>query len=220
MKAFVFDLFHTLVDVGRAPGACGRYTADILGVDRAVWNAACFSEAHEICRPTSQYEVVRALARYIDPDIPDARIREAAEERQQRFDHALRRVDEDTLDVLRTLRRRGPKLGLISNASSGEVSAWNDSPLAPLFDEAVFSCDCGMKKPDAGIYHQALEALGAGPGESYFVGDGGSREHVGARAVGMRTVLMTRFISAATRRGRGEGVMLEVATMSGLLELE
>lgn len=220
MKAFIFDLFHTLVDVGRAPGATGQYTADILGIDRAAWNAACFSDAHEICRPTSHYEVVRTLANHIDPRISDGRIREAAKERQQRFDHALKNVDEETLRVLRTLRSRGLKLGLISNASSGEVSAWNDSPLAPLFDQAIFSCDCGMKKPQAGIYHHALQALAVAPRESYFVGDGGSREHIGAQAVGLRTVLITRFIDEATRKGRGEGVLLEVGTMADLLELK
>lgn len=219
MKAFIFDLFHTLVDVGRAPGAAGRYTADILGVGRAEWNAACFSDAHDICRPTSHYEVIRKLGYSIDPSIPEYRIREAAEERQGRFDHALKNVDAETLSTLEQLRDRGFRLGLISNASTGEVSAWNDSPLAPLFDRAVFSCHCGMKKPDAGIYHHTLDLLGLKAPECFFVGDGGSREHAGASAVGMRTVMITRFIDEKTRRERGEGVQMEVDSISRLLEL-
>jgi putative hydrolase of the HAD superfamily len=219
MKAFVFDLFHTLVDVATAPGSRGRYTADILGVGRREWHAACFSDAHDICRPTSHYEVVRTLAHRIDPDIPEARIRQAVEERQQRFDHALLNVEDETLRVLGNLRGRGLRLGLISNASSGEVAAWDDSPLARHFDRAVFSCECGMKKPEPAIYHHTLEALGVSPDESFFVGDGGSREHVGARAVGMRTVMITRFIDERTRRERAEGVQMEVCGISQLLVL-
>ena len=38
IRAVCFDLFHTLVDVGRTPGTPGRYTADILGLDRDAWN--------------------------------------------------------------------------------------------------------------------------------------------------------------------------------------
>lgn len=219
MKAFVFDLFHTLVDVAGALGSPGRYTADILGVDREQWNAACFSDAHDICRPTSHHEVVRTLAHAIDPNIPEARIREAVEERQRRFDHALHNVDSETLQVLDDLRSRGLKLGLISNASSGEVAAWNDSPLAARFDHAVFSCNCGTKKPEPEIYRHALEGLGAKAQECFFVGDGGSCEHVGASAVGMRTVIITRFIDEQTRKGRGRGVQLEVRAMSELLDL-
>ena len=39
-KVILFDLFHTLVDVGTALESCGRYTADILGVSREAWNRA------------------------------------------------------------------------------------------------------------------------------------------------------------------------------------
>jgi len=219
MEAVVFDLFHTLVDVARAPGARGRYTADILGIDRSAWNRACFSEHHDICRPSSQYEVIRSLARHIDPTIPDSRIRDAAEERQRRFDNALMHIEPKTLDVLNSLRKGGRRLALVSNASTGEVAAWPGSPLAPRFDKAVFSCDCGMKKPEPGIYHLALDALGVSPERSFFVGDGGSREHIGASAVGMRTVMVTRFIDEQTRLERREGVRHEIESIAELLDL-
>jgi len=34
-----FDLFTTLISVSKAAGGRGRYTADILGLDRDTWNA-------------------------------------------------------------------------------------------------------------------------------------------------------------------------------------
>ncbi len=53
----------------------------------------------------------------------------------------------------------------------------------------------GVRKPDPRIYQHALAAIGVRPEDAIFVGDGGSDEHRGARAVGMRTVLVTRFLS-------------------------
>jgi len=57
----------------------------------------------------------------------------------------------------------------------------------------VFSYKLGIRKPDARIYKHALDAIGVDPSEALFVGDGGSDEHRGARAVGMKAILVTRL---------------------------
>lgn len=193
-KVIFFDLFHTLINVSTAPGAAGRYTADILGVGRDAWNRACFGVAHDITGPTLQREVIRAMAHSIDPSIAIEKINEAADERQRRFDYALCHVEEDVLNLLGQLRGAGLRLGLISNASTDEVAAWPDSPLSALFDEAIFSCHVGLCKPQAGIYLHALERMGVGVAEALFVGDGGSEEHQGAAALGLDNVLLTRYL--------------------------
>jgi putative hydrolase of the HAD superfamily len=194
-KVILFDLFHTLVDVGSVPESYGRYTADILGVGRDEWNQACFGAAHDICRPTDHVAVIRALAHSIDPSVSDDLIVEAAEERLQRFEHALLHVEPEVTEALTQLRDAGLRLGLLSNASTGEVQAWPRSPLAPLFDEAFFSCECGCAKPDAAFYQHAISTLGVAREECLFVGDGGSREHEGAERLGIDNVLITRHIA-------------------------
>lgn len=206
--AVCFDLFHTLIDVGTTRGTPGRYTADILGLDREDWNRACFSEVHDITSSTDHREVVRAMAHSLDPRIPLRLIHEAADERRARFDYTLRNVDVAVLDVLAELKARGLRLGLISNASSGEVAAWPQSPLAAFFDVAVFSCDCGYAKPDPRIYRHALERLEVEAARAAFVGDGGSDEHAGAADVGLYRIMTTEHIGARynasqlARRGR------------------
>jgi putative hydrolase of the HAD superfamily len=215
-QGILFDLFHTLVNVASAPGASGRYTADILGIERSVWRTACFGDLHDICRPTDHREVIRRLAHSIDPGIADSRIEEAAADRQRRFDHALTHVDPETLDALAALRQRGLKLALVSNASTGEVSAWRDSPLSKLFDAAVFSCECGWRKPEPEIYRWALERIETEAGQALFVGDGGSDEHTGARRVGLTAVLITRFLSGEAAAQRRSAADCEV---SGLEQL-
>ena len=193
-KVIFFDLFHTLINVTTAPGASGRYTADILGLGREEWNTACFGSAHNITAPTQQREVIRQLAHSLDPSIPIEKIDDAATERQRRFDYALRNIEPEVLDVLAHLREAGLRLGLISNASTDEVSAWSDSPLSRLFEQAVFSCHCGLCKPQPEIYHHALQQMGVKVSEALFVGDGGSEEHRGAAGVGMDNVLITRYL--------------------------
>lgn len=194
IRGVCLDLFHTLVDVGTVPDYIGRYTADILGIERRVWNDACFSQAHDITRPTDHYQSVKALAHSIDPSLPADLIREAVIDRQRRFDHALVEVEQGLIDNLQVLRGSGLKLALVSNASSGEVAAWQYSPMAEIFHTAVFSCDVGSRKPQPDIYRHALKQLQLPAQQCLFVGDGGSDEHIGARASGLTPILMTRFI--------------------------
>jgi putative hydrolase of the HAD superfamily len=223
-KVLLLDLFHTLVDVGSAPQASGRYTADILGVSREAWNRACFGSAHDICRPTSQREVIRALAHSLDPAISEALIYEAAEERQRRFDHALLQVEPEVLESLAGLSEMGLRLALLSNASTDEVRAWPDSPLAPLFEQAFFSWQCGCAKPDARFYRHAMSVMGVSAEQVLFVGDGGSDEHIGARQVGIDNVLITRHIGhydesrLAPRRGAVKWEVDSLAELRRLLE--
>jgi putative hydrolase of the HAD superfamily len=194
IQGICFDLFNTLVSVGQVPAHVGPYTADILGVDIQAWRDACFSEHHDICGPTDATDNLRRMAHSLDPRIPEATIRKAVRVRQRRFDYALQHVDTEVLKVLSDLRQSGIRLALVSNASTAEVQSWPASPLATLFDTAVFSCYCGSMKPEPGIYQQALTELALAPQSCLFVGDGGSNEHHGAHALGMKPVLLRRYL--------------------------
>ena len=196
-RAICFDLFNTLVNVGSVPTSIGGTTAEVLGVDASAWNQACFSDDHEICRPTNHLDVIRTLAHRLDPNIPLARIEDATRQRQARFDYALTtHVSPDVINTLRKLRVQGYQIALISNASTAEVQAWPHSPLRSLFDVSVFSCDAGMKKPDPAIYHYTAEQLGMDAQQCVFVGDGGSDEHHGAHASGMTPLWLTCHLKA------------------------
>jgi putative hydrolase of the HAD superfamily len=96
------------------------------------------------------------------------------------------RVDRDLLDFIRGLRET-VKVGLVSNAWSGLRSWIVSQKFEDAFDYMVISAEVGLMKPDARIYHIALEKLGAAPVEAVFLDD--SVENVeGARAVGMQAI--------------------------------
>jgi len=196
IRGICFDLFNTLVSVAQVPQEVGAHTVDILGVDREQWRRVCFSENHEICQPSDAYQVLKRLAHSLNPAISETTLNEAVRARQRRFDYALIHVDPQVTKGLQCLLQRGIRLALVSNASTAEVAAWKHSPLAAYFDPVVFSCECGSKKPQGGIYQLALRGLNLSADACLFVGDGGSDEHQGAHAVGLQPVLISRYLSA------------------------
>jgi putative hydrolase of the HAD superfamily len=128
-------------------------------------------------------------------------------------DRALRRYQdvailnprEEVIDSLKLLKRKGYKLGLLSNTFEGDVRQWTRSRLAPCFDAVAFSHEIGMIKPDQGAFSIILERLGVDGSHSIFVGDGGSEELMGAKRAGFaRAVFMRRFVSTNGIRTKRE----------------
>ena len=186
-QGIFFDLFHTLVSADAAPG---MPTHEILGVTKLEWRKQTFAASHSrLTRSDLEpYEIIRSMAQAIDPQIPESLIREATDQRAVRFVETLKNPPETTLRVLEALRDHGIATALITNADVIETSGWPRSPLSDLFDHTVFSWQVGYAKPDRKIYEHCLNQMELEPTEAVFVGDGGSDELSGARAVGLTVV--------------------------------
>jgi len=196
-KAVLFDLFHTLANVP-PPATVGEPTLpEILRVPTAEFQRHYYDEdtlGRCLGRIHDDVEAMRLIARSIDPAVTEERILAAVESRRRRFEMALVGIETAILAALDRLAAAGIRTALVSDAGADDVASWVRSPLKERLDAAVFSYELGVRKPDPRIYRHALDAIGAGPEETLFVGDGGSDEHRGARAVGMRSVLVTRFL--------------------------
>jgi putative hydrolase of the HAD superfamily len=135
-------------------------------------------------------------------NIDEALLIRAADARLERIRGALCGVEEKKLAFLKKLREMGIKLCLVSNADEMDKCHWQSSPLSACFDQAIFSCDVGLLKPDPRIYRLALERLDMEPAPSgaefssrcFYVGDGGHDELRGAGVAGLTTVLTTEYI--------------------------
>ena len=195
-KAVIFDLFHTLT-APEAEWSDLPWTSDVLGISRADWYRALTVNSRQrlVGEISDPLEIVRLIAHSIDPGISQDLIARAAAFRTKRFIRVLSSIPTSTLHVLRELRSRGVRLGLVSNCDCSEVSAWADSPLQGAFDAEVFSCHVGFAKPEPEIYLECLRRLGMNAAEAVFVGDGGSNELRGARKVGMRSILFSGVIA-------------------------
>jgi putative hydrolase of the HAD superfamily len=106
----------------------------------------------------------------------------------------VRAVREDTelrtgaVPALIALRRRGVRVGVVSDCGYELPEFLPLLPVGPLLDARAFSVHVGACKPHPAMYLTACERLRVRPEECLFVGDGGSRELTGAAAVGMTVV--------------------------------
>jgi putative hydrolase of the HAD superfamily len=92
-------------------------------------------------------------------------------------------------DVLRELRSRGVRLGIVTNGSSEMQRAkLNHSGLLGFVDFALVSGEEGVAKPNAEIFHRATRRLGLAPQQVMFVGDNPRNDVDGARGAGLLPV--------------------------------
>jgi putative hydrolase of the HAD superfamily len=105
-------------------------------------------------------------------------------------EHANFDLYEDALPVLDEVRRAGLKIGLVSNGARDLEEFVVHHGLD--VDAAIGSRAHGRIKPHETIFRAALEALGVEPEEAAMVGDSLADDVEGARALGMRAVLVDR----------------------------
>jgi putative hydrolase of the HAD superfamily len=102
-----------------------------------------------------------------------------------------RRLGSTTHALLEALRKRGLKLGVVSNASDPPEDLHRelaDSGIAERIDFAVFAGEGGRAKPDRELFERALDALGVAAEAALFVGDRLEEDVRGAAELGMTTV--------------------------------
>jgi epoxide hydrolase-like predicted phosphatase len=94
----------------------------------------------------------------------------------------------ELIEYARRLRPRY-RTGILSNSFAGarerEQAAYG---FEDLVDEIIYSHECGMSKPDPGIYALACERLGVEPAQMVFLDDSGPCVE-GARQAGIHAVL-------------------------------
>ncbi|MDE7340247.1 MAG: HAD-IA family hydrolase [Lachnospiraceae bacterium] len=189
IRAVYFDLFFTLITP-----AYGKQNNefDLLGLSAEEWEK--YAEEPLLYREralgtvSSEMEIIEKIAAGMPFEVSAAQKQKVLGVRRERMRAALQNISDDIIDVLGTLKKKGIQIGLISNADRIDCRYWKESKLFPFFDDAVFSCDVGLLKPDIHIYKLAMQRLGVPPENCIFVGDGGSNELYGAKSAGMKTV--------------------------------
>ncbi len=195
IKAICFDMFFTLADPHRH---LEHTVSDVLNMTVEEWNHYFWeprlADDRGLGVIRTEEELMERIFSRMPGKVSKAKQKKALQMHKERMRLALCDVRPEILRMLKTLKERGYKVGLISNADIIDKAGWEESPMKPYFDDAIFSCDVGVVKPDRAIYEMSLEHLGVRPEEAVFVGDGGSQEHFGAKNAGMRTVRIEYII--------------------------
>jgi putative hydrolase of the HAD superfamily len=98
----------------------------------------------------------------------------------------------DAVPALRELRDADHVLVIVSNWDCSLPDWLGHTGLLELVDRVVTSADVGAAKPDPAMFERALEVAGARPEDTVHVGDSFDNDVRGARAAGIRAVLVQR----------------------------
>lgn len=98
-------------------------------------------------------------------------------------------VLDDSLPLIKELKRRGYKVGIITNgASILQHTKLETSGLLDYLDIAVVSGDLDFKKPNPQIFIYTADKLGLKPEECIYVGDHPINDIQGALSAGMKPI--------------------------------
>jgi putative hydrolase of the HAD superfamily len=95
-------------------------------------------------------------------------------------------------DMLETLSQRF-KIGLITDTETSHEDsvrvALRNLTIEAFFSVVVTSIDIGARKPDSEIFFEVLHQLNVSPDEAIMVGNDAERDIIGAKKVGIVSVL-------------------------------
>lgn len=134
--------------------------------------------------------LARELLAHFGVEVSDAELDRFLEAEHAAWEPA-RRLGPATHALLESLRARGLRLGLVSNAIDPGWLLHRDLErmgLAERLDFSVFSSEVGWRKPHPAIFERALDALEVAAENALFVGDRLYEDVRGAGELGMTTV--------------------------------
>lgn len=127
-------------------------------------------------------------------------------------------VYDDARAILASLKYRGYRIGVVSNTIF-PGAYWrpllNSLGLAGYIETFVSSADLGIAKPDPSPFRRALADLQLERHEAIFIGDTLATDIAGARAAGLRAVLLDR--RGRAREAAGYLVIERLAALADLL---
>jgi len=117
----------------------------------------------------------------------------------------------EVLPVLGALRARGVRVAVVSDWDCTLAEHLGRLGLGEWVDAVVVSAVVGVTKPDRRLFTAAVTALGVAPGAALVCGDDPARDLAGARAAGIRAVLLDRH-------GRHPDIAPRVGTLTEIAE--
>jgi putative hydrolase of the HAD superfamily len=99
-------------------------------------------------------------------------------------------IEPEAEAALALARAAGLRVAVVSNSNGTIRAILERLGLTRHLDFVIDSSEVGVEKPDPRIFQIALERAGVGTAEAVYVGDLYSVDVIGARAAGLRAILM------------------------------
>ena len=221
-RAVIFDLFGTLVNsfTRREYDQVNAQMAAAVSVPYPEFWQFMGETYSDFClgRYSSYEDLISDACSRAGVQVDMAQITQAAAFHYEFISDAI--VPEpEVLESLHSLKKRGYRLGLISDCGPSVPLLFPNSPLARFIDVPVFSCEERIKKPSSSIYQRTCQRLAIAPQECIYVGDGSSQELTGAAEAGMRPVLKRTDLRDVYDKHRPEVESWQGLVINEIMEL-
>jgi HAD superfamily hydrolase (TIGR01509 family) len=167
------------------PVEAGRFDAAVAGA------AAVLDSADAVYDPLIYLAYTRRIIELMGGEGPNLD-RVAREMYDDWAEHHHFSLYDDVAAALARLKADGRRLGLISNSHRCLASFQSHFELDGLISVAISSAEFGVMKPHPSIFRAALELMQVPASEAVMVGDSLAHDVAGARAAGMRGILLAR----------------------------
>lgn len=209
IKAVLFDFVGTLAkltypekDVNESAfrSAYKILTDNEIKISYDEFKAAYFKLRTEIInkhldvelREVNLCERLSMTLKLLNHDLPPKNeiIIKAADAFFSKYFNALK-LDENAIPILKELKEKFP-LGIVSLVmySPPFLKFLKKHGILNFFDVIVVSADIGYRKPHPNIFLAALEKMKVKPYEAVFIGDDPIKDILGAKNIGMKTILI------------------------------
>lgn len=200
IRAVIFDMYETLVTQFESPLYYGTQIAQDLALAPEDFLPGWRATEEDRATGKQSFEAVMEMLLRKHGLYTPERFQRVVEKRLAVQTDCFQHLHPGILPLLRALKERNLRIGLITNCFSEEAKLIRESGLFPFFDAPCLSWEAGIRKPDPAIYHLCLTKLGIPAEHCLYVGDGGSRELETAYSLGMQAVQATWYRKADFER--------------------
>ncbi len=199
IQAVIFDLYNTLI-----------YLADDTKPHKGLFTAIGLQTPEELSQAyqIATTEAFDNLADLIKRIKPSAQINLEPYQKEIEKERASATLYPETINVLNELKKRNLPLGLISNLASPYKKPFFDLGLNEYFNEILFSCDAGLKKPNLKIYQEMIKKLKVEPAQALMTGDNVKNDVEGPKSIGINAVHLDRTNTTTKSISSLEGIFL------------
>ncbi len=214
-KNYIFDLYGTLVDIrtdeenealwDRIALYCNykgtSYTGETFHRE---YDRLCREEKKKILKAHPQYKndveinvdnVIRQLFNNAGVTVSDSEVRTVCSVFRC-YSTEFIRLYNGVIDLLDTLKKKGKKIYLLSNAQrSFTMNEMNMLGLTPYFDGIFISSDKEVRKPSLYYYNGLIEQFGLDKKESVMIGNDYDSDINGSKAAGLKSLYIHQEIS-------------------------
>ncbi|RDD52814.1 MAG: HAD family hydrolase [Candidatus Korarchaeota archaeon NZ13-K] len=141
-------------------------------------------------------ELLRMIFMRLGLRLDEGSLEEASEAYAGSTDSFVPKVNEEAVQVLPELRKRGIRLALVTNTSFSErsIRAILRNVNLDHFDVIITSCESGFLKPQREIFSALIRRLGLTGSQVMHVGDSCYHDVIGAWNAGLRALHYPRLI--------------------------